>query len=279
MKIIIHGGVSTEHNDPGTKAGKQASIKEIVLKSFEFLKSHTALQTAVFAISLLEDDEYYDAGTGSDIQRDGIIRMTAALMDGSSQKMAGVMNIEKVKNPIQVAEKLLQYDDRVLGGKGATDFARENGFPEFSTEIPMRRNVFLTKQKSFGTGTVGCVVLDKTGKLAAATSTGGKGFEIPGRVSDSGTVAGNYANSFCGVSCTGVGEDIVSGAVAARIVTRVTDGFSIEKAFQKTFEELKPFDGFAGAIGIDGKGNIFHQNTHPTMVYASYDGENLEVFK
>ena len=67
-------------------------------------------------------------------------------------------------------------------------------------------------------------------------------------------------------------------SVAAKIVTRVTDGLTLEKAFEKTFNELKPFDGFAGAIAIDNKGNIYHQDSHPSMVYASYDGETDEVF-
>jgi len=61
-------------------------------------------------------------------------------------------------------------------------------------------------------------------------------------------------------------------------VTRVTDGFTLVEAFEKTFNELKPFDGFAGAIAIDSKGNIFHQDSHPSMVFASFDGENEEVF-
>ncbi|HEY0770329.1 MAG TPA: isoaspartyl peptidase/L-asparaginase, partial [Sphingobacteriaceae bacterium] len=127
------------------------------------------------------------------------------------------------------------------------------------------------------TGTVGCVALDTKGDLAVATSTGGKGFEIPCRVSDSATVAGNYANDLAAVSCTGVGEDIVKGAIAAKIVTRVTDGFGLEEAYIKTFEELKSFDGFAGAISIDGKGNIFHLDSHPYMVWASYDN-GVQVF-
>src|SRR5690606_20058916 len=127
--------------------------------------------------------------------------------------------------------------------------------------------------------TVGCVAIDKDGNLAAATSTGGKGFEIVGRISDSATVAGNYANTFCAVSCTGVGEDIVSNATAAKIVTRVTDGLSLKKAFDKTFAELKEINGFAGAIAIDRDGNIFHQDSEPTMVFASFDGSELEVFE
>jgi len=280
MKVIIHGGFFSESStNPETKIAKQTALLQIAKKSYEFLKEHTALETVVFAVSQLEDDDLFNAGTGSQIQSDGKIRMSASLMDGSTQKMSGVINIEEVKNPVQVAQVLLDFDDKVLGGSGATDFARKHGFKVFSTEIPQRRTEYEAKLASAGTGTVGCVALDKDGKIAVATSTGGKGFELPGRISDSATVAGNYANEFCGVSLTGVGEDIVSGAVAAKIVTRVTDGFSLKEAFEKTFAELKPFDGFAGAIAIDKDGNIFHQDSHPSMVFASFDGEKEEVFQ
>ncbi len=280
MKLIIHGGFFSESStDTETKIAKQEALIAIVKQSYEYLKTHSALETVIYAVSLLEDDTLFNAGIGSQIQSDGKIRMSASIMDGVSKKMSGVINIEDVKNPVQVAEKLLEVDDRILGGEGATAFARKNGFESFSTEIPQRREEYLTKLKSNGTGTVGCVALDKDGKIAVATSTGGKGFEIVGRISDSATVAGNFANEICGVSCTGVGEDIVSGAVAAKIVTRVTDGFSLKDAFAKTFDELKPFDGFAGAIAIDKNGNIYHQDSHPKMVFASFDGEKSEVFQ
>ena len=279
-KIIIHGGFFSESStNLETKIAKQQALLRIVKDSYAYLQNHSALETVVYAVSQLEDDELFNAGIGSQIQSDGKIRMSASLMDGESQKMSGVINIEEVKNPIQVAQVLMQVDDRILGGSGATNFARKHGFESFSTEIPQRRAEYEAKLASLGTGTVGCVALDNNRKIAVATSTGGKGFEIPGRISDSATVAGNYANEFCGVSLTGVGEDIVSNATAAKIVTRVTDGFSIEKAFEKTFAELKPYDGFAGAIGIDKQGNIFHQDSHPSMVFASFDGEKEEVFE
>jgi L-asparaginase len=278
-KIIIHGGFFSESaTNHETKVAKQQALLRIVKDSYHYLKTHSAIETVVYAVSLLEDDALFNAGIGSQIQSDGKIRMSASIMDGSTMKMSGVINIEEVKNPVQVAQVLLNYDDKVLGGSGATNFARKHGFEKFSTEIPQRRSEYEAKLAATRIGTVGCVALDANGKIAVATSTGGKGFEIPGRISDSATVAGNYANEFCGVSLTGVGEDIVSGAVAAKIVTRVTDGFSLEKAFEKTFTELKPFDGFAGAIAIDGKGTIFHQDSHPSMVFASFDGENAEVF-
>lgn len=279
MKLIIHGGFFSESStNAETKLAKQNALERIVKSSYEYLKTHSAVETVVYAVSQLEDDELFNAGIGSQIQSDGKIRMSAAIMDGETQKMSGVINIEEVKNPIQVAQVLMSEDDRVLGGSGATNYARQHGFEKFSTEIPQRRAEYEAKLKSLGTGTVGCVALDKNNKLAVATSTGGKGFELVGRISDSATVAGNYANEFCGVSLTGVGEDIVSNATAAKIVTRVTDGFSLQDAFTKTFTELKPYDGFAGAIAIDSKGNIFHQDSHPSMVFASYDGVKFEVF-
>lgn len=279
MKLIIHGGFFSESSTSNeTKVAKQQALLRIVKDSYNYLKTHTAVETVVYAVSLLEDDALFNAGIGSQIQSDGKIRMSASLMNGETQKFSGVINIEEVKNPIQVALKLMPFDDRVLGGEGANQFARQHGFEKFSTEIPQRKAEYEAKVISNGQGTVGCVAMDNDGKIAVATSTGGKGFEIVGRVSDSATVAGNYANSFCGVSLTGVGEDIVSNATAAKIVTRVTDGFSLEKAFEKTFDELKPYDGFAGAIAIDHKGTIFHKDSHPSMVFASFDGENEEVF-
>ena len=279
MKIIIHGGFFSESDQSHeVKVAKQNSLKAIAAQAFEYLKSHSAEETVVFAVSLLEDDALFNAGTGSQIQSDGKIRMSASLMNGQNQKFAGVINIENVKNPIQIAQVLMKEDDRVLGSNGAKTYATENGFEDYSTEIPQRRKEYEEKLKNGGKGTVGCVALDQKGKLAAATSTGGKGFEIVGRISDSATVAGNFANEYCAVSCTGVGEDIVSNATAAKIVTRVTDGMKLKEAFTKTFTELREIDGFAGAIAIDHHGNIFHLDSYPTMVFASYDGEEFEIF-
>jgi L-asparaginase len=279
MKLIIHGGFFSESTtDAETKRLKQGAISEILKNAYEFLKDHTARETVVYTVELLENNPLFNAGIGSQIQSDGIIRMSASIMDGSTYKFSGVINLEEVKNPIRVAENLIKAEDRVLGGECATKYARSKGFEKFSTEIPQRRKEFEAKLASKSIGTVGCVALDKNGNLAAATSTGGKGFEVPGRVSDSATVAGNFCNENCGVSCTGVGEDIVSVALAAKIVTRYTDGQNLETAFYKTFNELKKIDGFAGAISINNKGEFYHQDSHPTMVFGHYDGNELKIF-
>ncbi|WP_199136330.1 isoaspartyl peptidase/L-asparaginase [Pedobacter sp. ASV12] len=279
MKLIIHGGFFSESaTNQETKKAKQDALAQIVTQAHQFLTKHTALETVVYAVGLLEDNELFNAGIGSQIQSDGKVRLSAALMDGQTQKFSGVINLEDVKNPIEVAEKLLAYDDRVLSGEGAQAFARANNFDYFNPITPQRQAEYEAKlNQQDRKGTVGCVALDANGNLAAATSTGGKGFEIPCRVSDSATVAGNFANNFAGISCTGVGEDIVSGALAAKIVTRVTDGFSLKEACDKSFVELQAFDGFAGVIGISAKGEIYHCDSHPYMVWAAFDG-SLQVF-
>jgi L-asparaginase len=280
MKIIIHGGFFSESStNQETKKAKQSALAEIVTKGYQYLQNHTALQTAVYAVSLLEDNELFNAGLGSQIQSDGKIRLSASLMDGKSLKFSGVINIEDVKNPIEIALKLLDYDDRVLSGDGALAFARDNGAGYFNPITAQRQKEYEEKiNQRNNLGTVGCVVLDTEGNIASATSTGGKGFEIPCRVSDSATVAGNFANEFAGISCTGVGEDIVSGALASKIVTRVTDGFTLKDACDKSFYELKAIDGFAGVVGITASGEIYHCDSHPYMVWASYD-KQLSVFQ
>jgi len=279
MKLIIHGGFFSESStNQETKKAKQNALAEIVTLGHEYLKTHTALETVVYTVALLEDNDLFNAGIGSQIQSDGKVRLSASLMDGKTEKFSGVINIEDVKNPIEIAQNLIGYDDRVLSGDGAQNFARLNGFEYFNPITDQRQAEYEAKlnQKN-NKGTVGCVALDADGNLAAATSTGGKGFEIPSRVSDSATVAGNYANPFAGISCTGVGEDITSTALAAKIVTRVTDGFSLKDACDKSFTELKPYDGFAGVVGISAKGEIYHCDSHPYMVWASFD-VNLQVF-
>lgn len=277
MKLILHGG-ELEDDDPKKVEQINMSLKEIVRKSYDYLTSHTAVETVVYAVTLLEDDPLFNAGTGSELQVDGKIRMSAAISDGAKLNNSSVTNIEDVKNPIRVAEKLLQHTDKGLSAQQAVDFARENGFDYYSPETEEKRRKFEEKQKGTGHGTVGCVALDKDGNIAAATSTGGVGKELPGRIADTSTVAGNYANSACGVSCTGTGEDIINNALAAKIATRVLDGFTIKEAFDKSISELEADGGEAGAIGLDKNGNFYHGYTELQVSYASYDGEVLTTF-
>src|SRR5688500_16652765 len=112
-KIILHGGFFNEADTTvSIKKAKLVALEDIVKKGYQFILRHSALETVVFATEQLEDCELFNAGTGSQIQRDGKIRMSASLMDGVSLKFSGVINIEDVKNPIRVAEHLLNAEDR-----------------------------------------------------------------------------------------------------------------------------------------------------------------------
>src|SRR6201996_667418 len=186
MKLIIHGGFFSEsRTNQEMKHAKQQALREIVQLGYKYLETHNSIETVVYTVALLEDCDLFNAGTGSQIQSDGKIRMSASLMDGKLLEFSGVINIEGVRNPICVAEKLLRMPDKVLAGKGAQEFARENGVPYYNPETSQRRHEYEKKlSDSIRLGTVGCVALDFYGDMAAGTSTGGKGFEIPGRGKD-----------------------------------------------------------------------------------------------
>jgi len=146
MKLIIHGGFFSESNtDSATKKAKQDAMCHIAKEAFDYLQSHSAVETVVYATSMLEDNPLFNAGIGSQIQADGVIRMSAALMDGVSKKMSGVINIEEVKNPIQVALVLQQEEDRILGGSGATNYARKMDSSHFQRKF---RNAELNLKQS-----------------------------------------------------------------------------------------------------------------------------------
>src|SRR3569833_3326093 len=133
MKLIIHGGFFSESKtNQEVKQAKQEAIMEIVKLGHKYLQTHTAVETVVYTVALLEDCDLFNAGTGSQIQSDGKIRMSASLMDGKAMQFSGVINIEGVRNPIRVAEKLMNRDVKVLCGKGAIEFARYNGFPFYN---------------------------------------------------------------------------------------------------------------------------------------------------
>ena len=264
--LMIHGGA-------GNRVSKNPKIhqvlKQIYENSFEYLKTHSALESVVYAVKLLEDCHFFNAGTGSKLQRDGKARMSASVMDGRSQKFSAVLNIENVKNPVQIATYLLHDHDSVLACHYATQFAREKGFSAYNPVTAQRKKEWEEKRNLSLYGTVGAVARDSNGHLAAATSTGGKGFERLGRVSDSAMPAGNYANHKVAVSCTGIGEHIINESLASKIVVRVTDGLSLKQAFQKSFREVSHHKHEIGAIGVDWKGTVCLAHSTP-MMHAAY---------
>ena len=268
--LIIHGGAGKARTRAGCEAIAEA-LRDIANDSWgRIMNGETALGVATHATVLLEDNPLFNAGVGSKLQCDGGARLSAALMDGVNERFSGVVNVEGILNPILLCAALQTERDRVLCGTGAKEKARGLGLREGDprTEEAIRR----WKDAIEGeTGTVGAVVLDTAGHIAAATSTGGRGMEMVGRVSDSCTVAGNYASSTAGVSCTGIGEDIVDGALAVRLVTAVESGSTLQNAARELTERMERQHWKAGLIGMSDAGEWTAVHTTEIMYWYAID--------
>jgi L-asparaginase len=295
-KLIVHGGAGGHlQSEEGEIIVRQA-LHSIVEKVYALLiDGASAKDAAIEGCKLLEDKTIFNAGTGSVLQSDGQIRMSASLMDGEKQRFSGVINVSRVRHPIELAEFLQQQDDRVLSDYGAAELLRELNIPIYDPLIDIRLKEWmqerydhfnkemagvvaepeLTLPHEARKGTIGIVALDRYGKIAAATSTGGKGLERIGRVSDSAMPAGNYADSSAGISCTGIGEDIMEECLAARVVIRVTDGLSLKEAMLKSMQECRSRDRDLGAIGIDANGQIAWGKTSEVLLAAYHNGDNI----
>lgn len=294
-KLIIHGGAgSSLKGEKGAEAVRK-SLYAVLEAVYPLLQAGASATEAVIkGCQLLEDDARFNAGTGSVLQSDGQIRMSASLMSGMAQRFSGVINVSRVKNPIELAEFLQTSHDRVLSDYGSADLLRELQLPLYDPLTQLRLQEWILEREGNFTkemagvvaeqalvdssarrGTIGVVALDQEGHLAAGTSTGGKGFERIGRVSDSAMPAGNYATPYAGISCTGIGEDIIDECLAARIVVRVTDGLSLRDAFQRSFTEAQANQRDFGAIGIDATGAIAWGKTSEVLLAAYHTGTTI----
>ncbi len=291
-KLIIHGGASSLDDKGGLQSVRE-SLHVIVKQTYQFLeRGGTAVETVVLGCQLLEDEPRFNAGTGSVVQSDGQVRMSASLMDGTKQRFSGVINTARVKNPIFMAKHLQSETDRILSDVGSLELARELQIPCYDPLIDFRIQEWMEErkdnfQRKMATlyanideeedrrGTIGVIALDSQGNIAAGTSTGGKGLERIGRVSDSAIPAGNYANSSAGASCTGIGEDIIDECLASKIVIRVTDGFSLPEAMEKSMQEGKMNKRDFGVIALDKNGVISWGKTAEILLAAYHNGKML----
>ncbi|MGL5081664.1 MAG: isoaspartyl peptidase/L-asparaginase [Microcoleaceae cyanobacterium] len=288
-KLIIHGGAgSSLANKGGLEAVRQSLYTVIEDVYPQLAQGMSAMEAVVYGCRLLENEPRFNAGTGSVLQSDGQIRMSAGLMDGMTQQFSGVMNVSRVKNPIDLAKALQTSPDRILSDIGSAELARELHLPIYNPLTDQRLQEWQAERKQnfqrrmanvlaepAGMGTIGVVALDLEGRLAAGTSTGGKGFERVGRVSDSSMPAGNYATPEAAISCTGIGEDLIDECFAARVVIRITDGMTLRGAFEKSFTEATQRQRDFGAIAIDAQGNIGWGKTCDVLVSAFHNGQHL----
>ncbi|MFW6264047.1 MAG: isoaspartyl peptidase/L-asparaginase [Cyanobacteriota bacterium] len=294
-KLIIHGGAGSSLKGKGGLQAVRDSLHKIINEVYSLLlDGATAKDAVIRGCQLLEDEPRFNAGTGSVLQSDGQIRMSASLMDGKLKRFSGVINVSRLQNPINLANFLQNESDRVLSDYGSAELLRELNIPRYDPLTDLRLNEWMEERKGNfnktmagvvaeqdvalnepGRGTIGVVALDNQGNLAAGTSTGGKGFERIGRVSDSAMPAGNYATNHAAISCTGIGEDIIEECLAAKIVIRVTDGMSLANAFGRSLSECSENKRDLGAIGIDKTGAIAWGKTSEILLAAYHNGTEI----
>jgi len=264
--IVTHGGAgaSKEYSD-GTKRAAEQGMKVMA-------HGGNALEAVVEAIVVLEDDERFNAGTGSYAKLNGEIEMDAALMD-SNMNAGAVAAIRRVKNPIRVARCVMDTPHVLLVGEGATQFARMKGFPDYDpmTEKAKKRleevkNMLKTsnlppwaqKWRDFSypglLGTVGAVAMDESGYFAAGSSTGGTSIMLPGRVGDSPQIgSGLYAGKHGAVTATGIGEEIIKRVLCKSVYDKIARGWHPQKACEWGIS-LFPQDIPVGLICLSKKG-------------------------
>ena len=296
--LIVHGGAWSIPDE--AVADCRAGCQKALGAGWEILaRGGTALDAVEAAIVVLEDDPTFDAGIGSHLDRDGRVQLDAILMDGATLKAGAVAAVERVRNPIRLARKVLEScEHMMLVGAGAEEFAIEQGMAlcrpeELVTE--RERSAWRQCRESNHSaefhlahrhGTVGAVAMDGQGGLVAGTSTGGTCCKRPGRVGDSPLIGcGCYADVEAGgVSCTGWGEaimKIVMAKTAADFLRRPSGRVYPEVAVA-TEGPLTPNDaanaavcllaerahGTGGLILLDREGRPGFAFNTPRMAYA-----------
>ena len=265
--IAVHGGAGNRVPVERSQVSLiQAALEAAVAAADAALDSGgSALDAVEAAIVALEDAPPFNAGRGSVPTAAGTFEMDAGIMCGRTLQAGAVALVSAPRNPISVARLVLEEDEHLLlAGPGADQFARQRGArleqPDYFRILARSDQPAIGKlQDSAELGTVGAVVSDGRGNVAAGTSTGGTRGQLPGRIGDSPIVgAGVYAeNSSCAVSCTGSGEEIMRTLLAHRIARTVE-----ERALPSTACEHAIRGGFAqaggsgGAIALDASGNL-----------------------
>lgn len=280
MKILVHGGagqVGPERHDrlrAGVRAAAEAGHAVLA-------RGGAALDAVVAAVRVLEDDPEFNAGCGAALTRDGTVETDASVMDGATQRVGAVAAVPDLGAAVAVARAVLEGGEHVLlAGPAALELAIEHGIHPappgaLVTERARARLREVLARRSApepGGGTVGAVAMDREGRFAAATSTGGIAGKRRGRVGDSPIPgAGTWADAGCAVSATGDGEAILRVALSREVAARVAAGAELRAAVEGALEVLRRITGGdAGLIAVDAAGWVGLQTT-PVMPVAWID--------
>jgi beta-aspartyl-peptidase (threonine type) len=255
----------------------------------------SALDAVEEAVVVLEDDETFDAGRGSFLNRDGKVQLDAFIMEGATLRGGGVGGVERLRNPVRAARKILSDSPHVyFVAEGAERFAAEHGIAlcrnedlvipreverlrEYQAQESMHGNDLFAPQISHDT--VGAVALDREGNIAASTSTGGTLNKAPGRLGDSSLIGcGCYADNLsAAASTTGWGEPIMKLVLAKWAADRVQSGNLPEWAAKEAMNYLKQrLNGHGGIILLDAQGRFGLAHNTPRMAWALQTAQKQE---
>lgn len=291
--LIVHGGAGTI--PASREKGKIDGVKRAAMKGYRVLiETESAVEAVEKSVNVMERDEYFNAGYGSVLTSDGSVEMDASIMCGRTLNFGCVSLVTDILYPISLARLVMQKSKhKFLSEEGAKNFARLHGVrvlnppgqlvTDFTSNFMQNfvNEQHLKSEKKLGekifeavgeTGTVGAVAIDLLGNIAVATSTGGIGGKLHGRIGDTPIIGcGTYCdNRFGGVSTTGHGDVLMRGCVAHDIVKRMEYlGESIQVASENGCKRLlTDFKGTGGVVGIDNNGNTAMFFTSQRMAWA-----------
>ncbi len=293
-----------------------SSLLQVARTGLNALKGEGGKAGVLAAVAEMEKDPRFNAGYGSKLQKDGCVRVSASLMGGRDTRISSVYNVESCLHPSALAGILQDYGDRNLDGLGAHALMESLGIEKCELRTPQtvgrweyliqsgenadseaaigdsgakgaklaaEAGIAMPEDLKTGLpdpenryGTVGALSLDSEGDLWACTSTGGRGHETPGRVSDSPTPAGNYACSKIAISATGFGEQILDLNICGRIATRVLDGLVLEEALRRSFEETLAHGGLLGVIALTANGEVGYAHSTEACGVAWLDASGSQ---
>jgi L-asparaginase / beta-aspartyl-peptidase len=277
--LVVHGGAGTFERlaIDGTRARLEDALQDALASGWEVLgKSGAALAAVVEAVTSLEDSGLFNAGRGSSPTTQGRTEMDASVMDGASGAAGAVCATTWPANPIKAALAVADqvaagatfdgaaWPPLLLAGDGADQVARTAGLPSMASlqpagpVAPGNRRAEQGGAEPGSHGTVGAVALDTRGHVAAATSTGGREGQAPGRVGDSPIIgAGTWADdTTAAVSATGAGEAFILAGFAHRVDWAMRSGVALDHALTSALAAVSHYKGSGGAIAITASGRF-----------------------
>src|SRR5262252_2823849 len=125
--LIVHGG-AWDIPDEAVPACKQGCRNALAAGWSILAGGGSALDAVEAAVIVLEDDPVFDAGYGSHLNADGKVECDAIVMDGATLRVGASAGLQRLKNPIRLARKILEdCPHMMLIGRGAERFAVDHG--------------------------------------------------------------------------------------------------------------------------------------------------------